>query len=66
MKEQARDGRARLRLAVTVSYDLNGRAAADLERQLLGAADRLADEGLLSGETGADVAEWDAKVEELR
>ena len=58
-------GTARLRLAITVSYDLNGLAAAAMGRQLRAAADHLANEGLLSGETGADVSEWDAKVEEL-
>ena len=66
MNKPVEDGRSRLRLTITVSYDLNGCAVADLEKQLHDAANHLASEGLLSGETAAEVTEWDATVEEQR
>ena len=66
MNKPMEEGRARLRLMLTVSYDLNGCAVAGLERRLRQAASRLADEGLLSGESMSEVTEWDAMVEQLR
>ncbi|MEI7560600.1 MAG: hypothetical protein WCJ63_08405 [Actinomycetes bacterium] len=59
-------GRARMRLAINVSYDLYGCKVASLEQMLNDAASHLANEGLLSGTTEAEVTEWDGKVEELQ
>jgi len=56
---------ASLRLIVEVRYDLNGTQADDLECQLRRAADHLAGEGLLSGDTEACVTRWSRRVESL-
>lgn len=61
-----KSGRARMRLEINVSYDLNGCKVARLERQLRSAASHLSNEGLLSGTTGAEVAKWDTKIEVLQ
>jgi hypothetical protein len=59
-------GQARMRLEINVAYDLNGGKVASIERQLRSAASHLANERLLSGETRAEVMEWDAKIEVLQ
>lgn len=43
MNKPMKEGRARLRLMLTVSYDLNGCAVAGLARRLRQAASHLAD-----------------------
>lgn len=49
---------------VNQPYDLNGCAVADIKGRLRDAANHLADEGLLSGDTNAVVTEWNGQVEE--
>jgi hypothetical protein len=51
-----------LRLTIDVHYELGRTDVRDLERVLIAAADRLAGEGLLSGETEASVLTWDSAV----
>lgn len=57
-----------LRLTVDVRYEDTIRNEPKVERLkdvLLEAVDYLASNGLLSGETDATVAQWDAQVEEI-
>jgi hypothetical protein len=52
----------RLRLTVDVHYELGRTAIQDLERVLMAAADHLAENGMLSGETEASVLSWESAV----
>lgn len=51
-----------LRLTVDVRYDLGRTDIKELEAQLVRAADHLAAEGLLSGDTEASATCWTSKV----
>jgi len=53
---------AHLRLTIDVHYELGRTDIRDLERVLVAAAEHLAGEGLLSGETEASVLTWDSAV----
>jgi len=54
-----------LRLTIFVKYDLNGVNKAEMEEQLHYAADFLANEGLLSGNSEAIVSTWSEEVKEV-
>jgi hypothetical protein len=53
---------AHLRLTIDVHYELGRTDIRDLERVLVGSADHLAGEGLLSGDTEASVLTWSSAV----
>lgn len=61
-----RNDEAKMRLTIEVTYDLGRTDVRELERVLVAAADRLASEGLLSGETEATVTTWASSVSELK
>jgi len=52
----------RLRLTIDVHYELGRTNVNDLERVLVAAADHLAGNGMLSGETEASVVTWTSAV----
>ena len=54
-----------MKLVITVDYNLNGVSKLEMEEQLHYAANFLASEGLLSGESEAIVSEWYETVEEV-
>jgi len=54
-----------IRLTVTVSYDLNGESVEAMEKRLLSVADFASGEGLFTGDTEAEVTEWDRFVDVL-
>lgn len=51
-----------LRLTIDVHYELGRTDIRDLERVLVAAADHLAENGMLSGETEASVLTWESSV----
>lgn len=53
---------AHLRLTVDVHYELGRTDIRDLERVLVAAADHLAGNGMLSGDTEASVLTWASAV----
>lgn len=55
----------RLRLTITISYDLNGTSVESVINQLNFAVEHLAGEGLLSGDLDATVSEWEHKVDKI-
>ena len=57
-----RDDMLTLELRITVEYELGRTSVGALEQTLVNAAGYLYDNGLLSGETEADVAEWRCAV----
>jgi hypothetical protein len=57
-----KDDEAHLRLTIDVHYELGRTSPQDLERVLVGAADHLAEEELLTGETEASVLTWNSWV----
>jgi hypothetical protein len=57
-----KDDEVRLRLTIDVHYELGRTNVRDLERVLVAAADHLAGNGMLSGETEASVLTWDSAV----
>jgi hypothetical protein len=54
-----------IRLTVTVSYDLNGESVEAMKQRLGKVADLAAGEGFFTGETEAEVTEWDSSTEVL-
>ncbi len=60
-----RTDEAHLRLTIDVHYELGRTGILDLERVLIEAADHLAANGMLSGETEASVLTWDSGVSEV-
>ena len=56
------DDRVTLTLTVTVVYEPGRTGADELKQQLVRAADFLAGEGLLTGETEASVLTWESAV----
>lgn len=60
-----RTDEAHLRLTIDVHYELGRTSILDLERVLIEAADHLAANGMLSGETEASVLTWDSGVLEI-
>lgn len=59
---KVKGGKAKFNLVISVEYKPNGVPLADLRRLLYDASRHLANEGLLSGETDAEVEEWSAVV----
>jgi hypothetical protein len=57
-----KDEEVRLRLTIDVHYELGRADIRDLERVLVAAADHLAGNGMLSGETEASVLTWESAV----
>ena len=51
-----------LRLTIDVYYEMGRTDIRDLERVLIAAADHLAGNGMLSGETEASVLTWESGV----
>ena len=60
-----RTDEAHLRLTIDVHYELGRTGILDFERVLIEAADHLAANGMLSGETEASVLTWDSGVSEV-
>lgn len=59
---ETKDDEVHLRLTIDVRYELGRTSVQDLEAALVAAADHLAKEELLSGETEASVLTWEAEV----
>ena len=57
-----KDDEAHLRLTIDVHYELGRTDIRDIERVLMAAADHLAGNGMLSGETEASVLTWESAV----
>ena len=57
-----KDDEVHLRLTVDIHYELGRTDIRDLERVLVAAADHLAGNGMLSGETEASVLTWESSV----
>jgi len=55
-------GITKLRLVIDVDYLNNGEAEETLEHLLKSIADSAANDGLMTGETSAEVDTWTAKV----
>jgi len=57
-----KDDEVRLRLTIEVHYELGRTDVDELQKTLIAAAQHLADNGMLSGETEASVLTWDASA----
>lgn len=57
--------RTGMRLVIDVEYGTGRTTLRELERVLVDAAEHLADNGLLSGDTEADVVTWNATVHRM-
>lgn len=54
-----------LRLTIEVTYETNGVATKELESMLWDSAKRLAEEGLFTGDTPAEVTSWTPHVDAI-
>jgi hypothetical protein len=59
------NGLVKMRLTLDVSYQPNGVSAEALADLLRAIADSAAGDGLMTGETEAEVDTWECKVQEL-
>jgi hypothetical protein len=59
-ENEMEDAARRFRLVIDVAYAMSEDTDEELKRVLHRAAEHLADMGLLSGESGAEVVEWEA------
>lgn len=56
----------KLRLTIDVEYDLARSSQEEVTRQLIKAADFLADRGFMTGDLEADVESWESSVVQLK